>query len=96
MWSDDTGDANSGGNAVEAGKAVYDQAAQRYPSPGISLQHEVYQSTAWELVPYAIQVSAHHPGMSEKTYLMHPSQRMTGAGYQLTTVPGCTGISPYQ
>ncbi|WVR06675.1 hypothetical protein IAU60_003707 [Kwoniella sp. DSM 27419] len=52
LWSDDTGDAN--GESVDYSKNVIDGVANSYPSPKMVLEHSVIDTTASQVVPYAI------------------------------------------
>ncbi|KAJ9094274.1 hypothetical protein QFC21_006100 [Naganishia friedmannii] len=52
LWSDDTQDGNL--VPVDQSKGVYDQVSASYPAPHIILGHSVYDSTANDVVPYAV------------------------------------------
>jgi len=53
-WSLDAGDAL--GETPEYSKAQYDAQAALFPAPGVSLMHETINTTAYEVLPYAIEV----------------------------------------
>ncbi|KAF7761576.1 CAZyme family CE4 [Agaricus bisporus var. burnettii] len=52
IWDLDSGD--SAGASVASQKSEYDDAVDRHPSTILSLQHEVYETTAHQVVEYAI------------------------------------------
>lgn len=52
-WDLDSGD--SAGASASSQKSLYDQTISRRPSTILALQHETYQQTAQNVVPYAIQ-----------------------------------------
>ncbi|KAF8150211.1 carbohydrate esterase family 4 protein [Crassisporium funariophilum] len=51
-WDFDSGD--SVGASVDEQKASYDELANRHPNNVLSLQHEVHETSAREVLPYAI------------------------------------------
>ncbi|KAJ9113019.1 hypothetical protein QFC22_006115 [Naganishia vaughanmartiniae] len=52
LWSDNVGDADLCG--VEYGKSVYENIAKTFPAPHMVLNHATYETTAKEILPYAI------------------------------------------
>jgi peptidoglycan/xylan/chitin deacetylase (PgdA/CDA1 family) len=52
LWSEDSGD--SVGASVGESEAIYDQIANTYPQPHIVLNHETYDTTAYQVLPYAV------------------------------------------
>ncbi|OCF35058.1 deacetylase [Kwoniella heveanensis CBS 569] len=52
LWTDDTGDAN--GESVQYSQGVIDGVANSYPEPKMVLEHSVIDTTASQVVPYAI------------------------------------------
>lgn len=56
LWNADTGD--SAGGDAESAKAVFDNAAWSYPSPGISLQHETRYDSTHDVLQHALWVGA--------------------------------------
>lgn len=55
MWTDDTEDGNRNGEDVPYAKSVYDRVARDFPKPHNILNHSPYQTTANQVVPYAVQ-----------------------------------------
>ncbi|MBW0472072.1 hypothetical protein O181_011787 [Austropuccinia psidii MF-1] len=53
-WSFDSED--SIGATPQKSKSYYDQVAKAYPEPQIALNHETYETTASQVIPYAIAV----------------------------------------
>ncbi|KAG0145354.1 hypothetical protein CROQUDRAFT_716147 [Cronartium quercuum f. sp. fusiforme G11] len=53
-WSMESGDAN-GISTLESNKR-YDQISKKFPIPQIALNHETYNTTAFEIIPHAIKV----------------------------------------
>ena len=53
-WSLDSGD--SVGKSTSYSESEYEQQAKKYPSPGIGLNHETYESTAYTVAPQAIAI----------------------------------------
>lgn len=54
MWSMDSGD--SMGQPAAYSLARYAEQAAKYPTPGIALNHETYQSTVQSVIPKAVKV----------------------------------------
>ncbi|KAJ9112892.1 hypothetical protein QFC19_000447 [Naganishia cerealis] len=54
LWSEDTGD--SLGASVDSQEGVYNGIADSYPSPHLVLNHSPLSSTAFETVPYAVNL----------------------------------------
>lgn len=54
MWSMDSGD--SMGQPAAYSVAQYAQQAAKYPTPGIALNHETYQTTVESVIPKAVKV----------------------------------------
>ncbi|KAL7411114.1 carbohydrate deacetylase [Mrakia frigida] len=52
IWNQDPGDSN--GASVESQKALYDEIPSQFPSPQLILQHSTKESTANEVLPYAL------------------------------------------
>ncbi|KAF5327284.1 hypothetical protein D9619_004031 [Psilocybe cf. subviscida] len=53
MWDFDSGDST--GSTPAQSKAAYDQVISQHPSNLLALNHEVYETTAHQVLPYAIQ-----------------------------------------
>ncbi|KAF9257446.1 carbohydrate esterase family 4 protein [Marasmius fiardii PR-910] len=54
LWDQDTGDAD--GASVESSKGVYDKVVKDKRSNALILEHETHDTTANDLVPYAINL----------------------------------------
>lgn len=52
LWSMDSGDST--GKTVSQSEQEYKNQGRKFPQPGIGLNHETYQHTAEEIVPFAI------------------------------------------
>jgi len=52
LWSDDTGDAN--GESVDYSKSTLDAVVSDYPNPHLVLDHSTIDTTAYDVLPYAV------------------------------------------
>lgn len=53
-WTFDSGDAN--GVPAQQSIEYYDEVARTFPTPHIALNHETYNTTAFEVIPHAVAV----------------------------------------
>lgn len=85
-WDLDSGD--SAGASAASQKSLYDQTISRRPSTILALQHETYQQTAQNVVPYAIQklTAAGYKLVTVAECLGEPA-------YQFETSPGTKDAS---
>jgi len=54
LWDFDSGDSD--GTPPEGSKAMYNDTAAQHPTSILALNHETYASTAYDVLPHAIQV----------------------------------------
>ncbi|KAJ6464878.1 carbohydrate esterase family 4 protein, partial [Mycena sanguinolenta] len=88
LWDTDTGDAD--GNTVGQSEAIYLQAANAHVENALILNHETEQTTATQLVPYAINLF-----QSRGYNLVSLAQCLNVDPYQAIGLPQQQSVRPH-